>query len=467
MEFILNNETIETTLPPGMVLADFIRYQQALTGTKLGCREGDCGACTVLVGQLENQSVRYESMTSCLLPLANVAGKHVVTVEGLNLKQLNVVQQAITDEGGTQCGFCTPGFVVSLCGYALSNNNSYEAGVLAVAGNICRCTGYKSIERAIQRLADNLTLLESDKRLDWLIEQQYIPAYFKQIQARLEAYQPPSESHKNDDEHTVYIGGGTDLYVQRPSAMYQSSLEATLDRSDLSGIWQRGQCLHIGASTTTEALQNYPAFKALDADMAQHFKLISSLQIRNMATVAGNLVNASPIGDLSILFLALNAQIVLNEGGALRTIPLHRFFKSYKNIDKSATEFVQEINVEFQQGHFLFNFEKVCKRTYLDIASVNTAASMTLDTAGQIQKAFISAGGLAPVPKFLIQTSEFLSDKIPSLSLLDEAIEIAQSEVAPIADVRGSIAYKRLLLKQLMKAHFIKFFPNLFAQQSL
>ena len=192
MEFILNNETIETTLPPGMVLADFIRYQQALTGTKLGCREGDCGACTVLVGQLENQSVRYESMTSCLLPLANVAGKHVVTVEGLNLKQLNVVQQAITDEGGTQCGFCTPGFVVSLCGYALSNNNSYEAGVLAVAGNICRCTGYKSIERAIQRLADNLTLLESDKRLDWLIKQQYIPAYFKQIQARLEAYQPPS-----------------------------------------------------------------------------------------------------------------------------------------------------------------------------------------------------------------------------------------------------------------------------------
>src|SRR6266542_830741 len=137
-----------------MVLLDFVRYHQYLTGTKVGCNEGDCGACTMLVGELKDNDLRYQSLTSCLTPLGNVHGKHVVTIEGLNMEGLNPIQQAMYDESATQCGFCTPGFVISLAGFCLQNGRdakfcmSIENAIAAVDGNICRCTGYKSIERA-------------------------------------------------------------------------------------------------------------------------------------------------------------------------------------------------------------------------------------------------------------------------------------------------------------------------------
>jgi len=151
IQFILNNRIIKTVENAGMTLLDFVRYEQRLMGTKIGCREGDCGACTVLVGTLkENGKVEYQSITSCIWPLGNAHGKHIVTIEGTNLKtDLTTAQLAMKDNYATQCGFCTPGFVVSLTGFALSNNKkNYENALDAISGNICRCTGYKSIEKA-------------------------------------------------------------------------------------------------------------------------------------------------------------------------------------------------------------------------------------------------------------------------------------------------------------------------------
>ena len=159
IEFILNDETVNTSLPAGTTVLDFVRYDQNLKGTKIGCREGDCGACTVLVGELAGDSVSYRSMTSCLMPLANAAGKHIVTVEGINPPDggLTCVQQAMVDESGTQCGFCTVGFVMSLTGFCVDETAKTTASaVSAVDGNICRCTGYKSIERAAETLACNM-----------------------------------------------------------------------------------------------------------------------------------------------------------------------------------------------------------------------------------------------------------------------------------------------------------------------
>ena len=179
LHFILNNEKISTALPPGMVLLDFIRNHQRLVGTKIGCREGDCGACTVLVGDIRDDRLRYRSMTSCLMPLGNAAGKHIVTVEGLNRKQLTPYQQAIVDQGGSQCGFCTPGFVVSLAGFCLSEEQpSCENAIAAMDGNICRCTGYKSIERAASLLVEALSTRDAQDPVGWLVANGFFTGLF-------------------------------------------------------------------------------------------------------------------------------------------------------------------------------------------------------------------------------------------------------------------------------------------------
>lgn len=454
IKFILNDESIETDLPSGMVLADYIRYKECLTGTKLGCREGDCGACTVLVGTRVGSGVIYESVTSCLMSLGNAESKHIVTIEGVNIIRLNKIQAAMTQEGGTQCGFCTPGFIVSLCGFALSKGvKNQEEGILAIAGNICRCTGYKSIERAVEQIVKDLEGLDLNNRLNWLIENDFLPNYFSEINTRLKSYEA-KEVNLATQKQKVFVGGGTDLYVQRPDEMLAADIVHTAQRQDLQGIWKAsGQC-HIGASTSTEALKQSELIKSLSPNSDHFFNLISSLQIRNMATVAGNLVNASPIGDLAVFLLALNSNIVLNDHGALREIPLKDFFQGYKVLDRKETEFVQEVNFDLPRAKHYFNFEKVCKRTYLDIASVNTAISIECNNQGKITKAGLAAGGVAPVPKYLAQTSEFLLGKQISQELLEESLELAQQEVSPISDVRGSAEYKRLLLRQLMKAHY-------------
>ena len=463
IKFILNNESIETDLPSGMVLADFIRYKECLTGTKLGCREGDCGACTVLVGTRVGSKMIYESVTSCLTPLGNAESKHIVTVEGINIIGLNKIQAAMTNEGGTQCGFCTPGFIVSLCGFALSKGpKSQEEAILAIAGNICRCTGYKSIERAVEQIVKELEGLDSINRLNWLVEEDFLPNYFLNIATRLEHYEQ-KEVDLSTKKQKVFVGGGTDLYVQRPHEMLPAAIVHTAQRLDLKGIWKANGRCHIGASTSTEALKQSELIQSLSSNSNHFFNLISSLQIRNMATVAGNLVNASPIGDLAVFLLALNSNIVLNDNGALREIPLKDFFKGYKTLDKKETEFVQEVNFDLREANHFFNFEKVCKRTYLDIASVNTAISIACNNKGKILKAGLSAGGVAPVPKYLAKTSEFLLGKQLNQALLEASLEMAQAEVSPISDVRGSVEYKRLLLRQLMKAHYQVLFPDLYS----
>lgn len=188
IRFILNDRAVQTDLPSGSTVLDFVRYHKRLTGTKIGCREGDCGACTVLVGGLENGKLVYRSMTSCLMPLGNAAGKHIVSVEGVNMEKLSPVQQAMVDTNGTQCGFCTIGFVMSLTGFVLNENaKQYEQAIAAIDGNICRCTGYKSIERAAAILSDKMTDKPQADTIDWLAANGYIPAYFTTIKAKLEA----------------------------------------------------------------------------------------------------------------------------------------------------------------------------------------------------------------------------------------------------------------------------------------
>jgi xanthine dehydrogenase small subunit len=188
-------------------------------------------------------------------------------------------------------------------------------------------------------------------------------------------------------------------------------------------------------------------------------KLIASETVRNMATVAGNIVNASPIGDMSVILLALNAEVTIAGAGLERSVPLKDFFLSYKKLDLTKEEFVKSIVFDYQTEPILFNFEKVSKRTHLDIASVNSAIRLTMK--GQdISECYLSAGGVSPVPLFLRKTSEFLSCKPVTSEIVLRANDIMQEEISPISDVRGSVEYKRLLLRQLLLAHFLRLFPE-------
>ena len=464
IRFILNNQIIETDLPKGMTVLDFVRYHKNLKGTKIGCREGDCGACTILVGELNDGALKYRTQTSCLMPLANAQEKHIVTVEGINKTngELTEVQQALVDEGGTQCGFCTVGFIMSLTGFCIDETEkSPQSAVSAIDGNICRCTGYKSIERAAFRLCDAETRRRGDEEnLDSAIERGIVPEYFSGIKERIENLKSEISNQKSKIKNQKsFIGGGTDLYVQKSEEMVYAESENLFDNTDLRKIEENGEFVEIGASATVTDLLVSTVMQNLFPNLYKHLKLVSSTPIRNMATLAGNFVNASPIGDMTIWFLALDAQVVFN---TMREIPLREFYLGYKTLARSEDEFITK--TRFRKDFSNFNFEKVCKRTYLDIASVNTAISIKSEppaTAGAshvITEAHVSAGGVAPIPLYLRKTSEFLRGKEISEATISKASEILQTEISPISDVRGSAEYKRLLLRQLFTAHFVELF---------
>lgn len=464
IQFILNNQTIKTSFAPGSTVLDFVRYHKRLMGTKIGCREGDCGACTILAGTLENlaagrqgEKLVYRSMTCCLMPLANAQGKHILTVEGINGKELSAVQQALVDMNGTQCGFCTPGFVMSLTGFVLNPNESgYVDAIKSIDGNICRCTGYKSIERAAKILSDRLADKPKTNTTEWLVKNDFIPAYFLDIKERLLHLRKETENHSPKTDGSLIIGGGTDLIVQKHVQVKKVAIKNLFDNWDLKQITLENNKCSIGGSVTATEFSESPIIQNMFPDMEKYMKLISSTPIRNMATMAGNLVNASPIGDMTIFFLALNAQILLNNGNSSRTIYLKDFYKGYKQLDKNDDEFLEKIMFIKPSKGSVFNFEKVCKRTWLDIASVNSACLMQIGKDGTISDIHLSAGGIAPFPKYLSRTAAFLKGKIINTEVLTDAIKIMNKEIAPITDARGTKEYKRLLLRQLFLAHFPK-----------
>src|SRR5689334_5716397 len=255
IQFILNNQDISTDLPAGTTVLDFVRYHQNLKGTKIGCREGDCGACTILVGELNGEDIKYRSMTSCLMPLANAAGKHIVTVEGINPENgdLTAVQQAMVEESGTQCGFCTVGFVMSLTGFCIDETaKTPEMAVSAIDGNICRCTGYKSIERA----AGMLSKQKAESR------RQCVPEYFDGVRERLRAFAQQAETRPVGSVFPI-VAGGTDVYVQRPDDIVETEATHVFYDDSLRSITDNGLFTEIGASTTVTDLLESPVMQSI------------------------------------------------------------------------------------------------------------------------------------------------------------------------------------------------------------
>lgn len=459
--FILNDKLFQTDEHPGTVLLETIRETACLSGTKEACREGECGACTVLVGRRgADGAVEYTACASCLLPLGDVAGCHVVTVEGLVGEPLTLVQQLIVENSASQCGFCTPGIVLSLTGFCLGSKDlSYDDAVDALDGNICRCTGYVAIRNAARALCERLATVDKNpgRRLQALIAAGVVPEYFRGIPSRLSEITAEPASHGHS---SVLVAGGTDLFVQKPEKLRESDLCFLAQKRDLAYVREEAGFLRVGGATTIEEFRLSEVvrrhFPALVDDLLLH----SSAILRNRATLTGNVVNASPIGDATIILLALEARLVIAvSGGAKRELPLEKFYLGYKKIDLACGEVVTEIAIPLPPKGTYYHFEKVSNRTILDIAAVNSAIRLTLKGDGTIDDLRISAGGVGPVPMLIGGLDAFRGRK-PGADLVDALSKAALDAAKPIDDIRGSAEYKRLLLGQLVRAHFRALSPG-------
>lgn len=466
VSFLLNDALVSTDEAGGLTLLDFVRRRRGLTGTKEGCKEGDCGACTVLLGELaDGDEVDYRPVTSCLVPIAELHGRHVVTIEGLDLGRPSAVQRAIVEAGASQCGFCTPGIVVSLTALRLrSDSDLGPAGVEhALSGHLCRCTGYRSLRAA--GAAAGRALGEATG-VATLVERGELPAAsFRDVAARLRALPSPPPQRSRPGP---VIAGGSDLFVQRGEELAETAVSALNLRPELRGVRLeaddlRGSEIVIGALTTFEDLAVDPLLAQRIPRIREFMGIIASWQVRNRATVGGNLINASPIGDVTILLLALGATAVLERAGERRPerreVPLATFYRGYKQLDLQPGEILIEARLPDLGAGERVHFEKVSKRRHLDIATVNSAIRLAVD-GDRITAAALAAGGVAPIPLLLERTSRSLVGRPLDAATVREALATAQDEIAPISDVRGSADYKRLLVRQLLVAHFATLFPQ-------
>jgi xanthine dehydrogenase small subunit len=264
---------------------------------------------------------------------------------------------------------------------------------------------------------------------------------------------------------SIFIGGGSDLFVQKPDELQDTDIVLLTDKR-LRYIKEKSSRIEIGGGTTFEDIKQSDVFRKILPSISGSINLIASLPVRNAATIGGNLANASPIGDLTIILLALDAKLLLTNDNSERSLPLSEFYLDYKLINKNSDEYIKSISFNIPGKNNQFSFEKVSKRTYLDIANVNSAMYVEVES-NVIKSINISAGGISPIPKLLTKTCEFLIGKTISNELIKKSFPVTSSEISPISDVRGSADYKRLLLRQLIYAHFIKLFPELIQVEEL
>lgn len=457
IRFHLNGRAIEVDARPTDRLLDVLRDRLHLTAAKEGCGEGDCAACAVLVGRPHESGVRHRSVCSCLVPVSEVEGLAVTTVEGFVEPAHDVVREALRAEHAVQCGYCTPGLVIALEGFLLSAPAyTPEAACEAVSGQLCRCTGYASIRRACERLAAEAESLlphppppDSGARIEALEAAAIVP---QGLLVRA-IPQPPSASSGE-----LPVAGGTDLFAAPGAPRGETSLRSLAREPALHRICIEGDRVELGAATTFEAFARDPELCARIPALRRFESLVASPPIRGVATLGGNLVHASPIGDASVLLLALGAELFFS--GDFPPLPIDRFFLGDRRVALPSGALLERIAFRLPAPDERIGYEKVGKRTHLDIASVCSASRIRI-VDGVVVAARLSAGGVASRPLLLERTAEALIGRRLDAQLAREAMRVAESEVRPIDDLRGSATYKRRLLGRLVLAPLLDLDPSL------
>ena len=418
-------------------LARFLRYDERLTGTKIVCEEGDCGACTVLVGRRENGGLRYRPVNSCIQFLFQLDCTSVVTVEGLTKGgALTPLQDAMVRCHGAQCGYCTPGFVMAMAGLFECNDHPTATDVKgALTGNLCRCTGYESIINAALEV-------KAQPRIEQLYPSAPIVAAIDEAErepVRIENFFKPTtleDAVAFKNEKTVIAQGATDFGVWCTKRNFVAETILSLDAIDgLGDIAVADGMLAVGGRVTLAQFES--VVRDLVPSLAPIMDRFGSPQIKNAGTLAGNIANGSPIADsLPFLFVS-GAALELTGRNGTRTVAVADFYLGYKKLDLRPDEIITRILIPLPADGDTLRLYKVSKRSHLDISTF-TAAILMRRRDGRIDSMRLAYGGVAPVVLRLKKTEEFLAGKPIARETFAEAGEIARSEIAPISDVRGS-----------------------------
>jgi xanthine dehydrogenase small subunit len=471
IRFYLNGQKTEASGDDVfLTLAEFLRRKCGLTGTKVVCAEGDCGSCAALIGRPDGDRIRYSAVTSCIQILLQVDAAHVITVEGLrDGSALNPIQQAMVSCQGTQCGFCTPGFVVAMQDI-MNDGAPIDADKVrrGLTGNLCRCTGYDSIIRAA--LATDRTALKSIDQLYPSAEMLNVLKALAAEEVRIESpsrrFLKPSTieqaaQYRNENPNCTVIAGATDLGV-----VHNKRLREINNALSLSGIASLQvirvdlNAMYFGAGVTLTALQSL-SLKHLP-ELGRFMEWFGSPLIRNAGTIGGNLVTGSPIGDTIPALIALEAEVEITGLTPKRTVPIAEFYAGYRKTVLASDELVTAVRIPLLKETQTLKLYKVSRRKDLDISSFGAAIWMER-SHGSIDDIRLAFGGVGPMVMRLPKTEAILRGQHPTLDLFENAGEVAQQEITPITDVRGSADYRRTLAGNILS----KFWHEVFGSNAI
>jgi xanthine dehydrogenase small subunit len=469
LRLLLNGELVEIDgVAPQTTLLAWLREHRRLTGTKEGCAEGDCGACTVVVAEPAGNGLAWKPVNACIRLLPSLDGKAVFTVESLagGGGALHPVQQAMVECHGSQCGFCTPGFAMSLFAlYKAGGAATRERADDALSGNLCRCTGYRPILAAAQRMGelpaaegwrgpgDGPRVAQAEQALAERLAALARPAGLDYTAGGQRWIAPSTEAGLAaacaEHPDAQIVAGATDvgLWVTKQHRDL-GTIVATGAVAGLARIERTAEGLSIGAAATLA-----DAFAALDADhpeLHEAWVRFASVPIRSTGTLGGNVANGSPIGDSMPALIALGARVVLRHGGAMRTLPLEDFYVGYRKTARVPGEWVARIVVPPRADGVLLRAWKLSKRFDQDISAVFACFALRI-ADGRIEEARIGCGGVAPVPARARRTEAALAGQPWTAATAEHAGGVLAGEFEPIDDMRASAAYRRKALGNLMR----------------
>lgn len=465
IRFYLNDDLVELTdLAPDRTLLDFLRLDRTLRGTKEGCAEGDCGACTVLIGERDGDGVTYRAANACIGFVTMLDGKHVVTVEHLRRAdgRLHPVQQAMVDHHGSQCGFCTPGFVMSLYGLWLTNPSPSVPEIeKALQGNLCRCTGYAPIVRAAQAVSNYGSALEDALNAERSSIAEKLAALDDGRRVVIESPRGRTVIPSDVDDLAAVLGeipeativaGATDVGLWVTKFMRDVAPVVIIGHL-MREIHVDADKIVFGAGVSySRALQTIARHIP---QMTELFDRIGGAQVRNMGTIGGNIANGSPIGDTPPPLIALGAEVTLRKGNARRVVRLEDFFIAYGKQDRESGEFVESVAVPLPAADEFFGVHKVTKRRDEDITATLGAFRIRVRD-GIVVEAVIAYGGMAGTPKRASAVETALIGKPWTLQTIEAAVNAFETDFQPLTDWRASAEYRMLAAKNLLKRFYLE-----------